>query len=130
VLAQLLAPHPPVGLLFLAADASAPTGPVAGPLDTAVAVGAPVGTTAGAAGPYSTAAAIDPWAPVDTAAGAPAWPSFDPSMGGISYWSTAHAFFATPQYGFPMQPAWPSSLDPSMGGAPYWSTPRAFFMAP
>jgi hypothetical protein len=34
------------------------------------------------------------------AADAPAWPSFDPSMGRALYWSTPHAFFAAPQYGF------------------------------
>jgi hypothetical protein len=63
-------------------------------------------------------------------AGAPAWLSFDPSMGGAPYWSTPHDFFAAPQYGFPVQPAWPSSFDPSMGGAPYWSMSHALFAAP
>jgi hypothetical protein len=62
--------NPPVGLLFLAADASAPavsTACVAGPMDVVVAVGAPTGITAGAAGPWAIAAVIG--APAGTAAG-------------------------------------------------------------
>jgi hypothetical protein len=63
-------------------------------------------------------------------------------MGGALYWSTPHAFFTAPQYGFPLQqvspatgagtgaPAWSSYFDPSMGGAPYWSMSYAFFTAP
>jgi hypothetical protein len=42
----------------------------------------------------------------------------------------SHAFFAAPQYGFLMQPAWTSSFDPSMGEAPYWSTSHAFSATP
>jgi hypothetical protein len=121
-------PHPSVGLPFFAS--------------------APAGAAAGTIGPLATAAV----------AGAPAWPSFNPAMGGASYWSTPHALFMAPQYGFLMQqvepvvgaagtlaaaatvgtptgtaasaPAWPPFFDPSMGGAPYWLTPHTFFAAP
>jgi hypothetical protein len=56
-----VAGHPPAGLLFLAAGAGAPNGPVAGVtglLDTAAIVGAPIGTAAGAASPSATAAVV------------------------------------------------------------------------
>jgi hypothetical protein len=51
-------------------------------------------------------------------------------MGGLLCWLMPHAFFMTPQYGFPVQPALPSSFDPSMGGAPHWSPPHTFFTTP
>jgi hypothetical protein len=82
----------------------------AGSLDTATAIGTPAGTVVGAAGPWATAAvagapagtvvgAIGPWATIaiaGTATSAPAWLSFDPSMGGALYWSMSHAFFTAP----------------------------------
>jgi hypothetical protein len=81
--------HPLADLLFLAASASAPAGP-AGPLAAATAVGTHAGTAAGAAGPCAIA----------TVAGAPAWPSFNPYMGGAPYWSAPHIFFTTPNMTF------------------------------
>jgi hypothetical protein len=53
-------------------------------------VSAHAGPAVGVAGSLAAAATAD----------APAWPSFDPSMGRALYWSTPHAFFAAPQYGF------------------------------
>jgi hypothetical protein len=121
----IVASHPPVGSLFLAAGASAPIGPAAvaaRPLDAAAAID--TGTAAGTAGPWATTTVAG--VPAGTAAGTPAWPYFDPSMDGAPYWSTPHTFFAALQYGFSVQPAWPSSFDSSMGGAPYWSSLHSF----
>jgi hypothetical protein len=135
-------PRPPAGPPFVTADASAPTGPAvgaAGSLVAAAAGGAPAGTVAGhplagllflaagasapagpaagAVGPLDAATTVG--APAGTSASAPAWLSFDLSMGGALYWLTLDTFFVAPQYGFLVQPAWPSSLDPYMGVALY-----------
>jgi hypothetical protein len=99
---------------------------------TVAAAGAPVGTTTGATAaarpnpptdpPFVAAGASAPLAP-PRAPSAP-WPLQPPLA------TLRPAFFAAPQYGLKVQPAWPSSLDPSMGGAPHWSTSHAFFAAP
>jgi predicted MFS family arabinose efflux permease len=71
-------------------------------LDVVAVVGTPAGTVTGTAVPWATAAVAS--ALIGTAAGAPAWPSFNPSMGGAPYWLTPHFFFMAHQYGFPVQP--------------------------
>jgi hypothetical protein len=49
----------------------------------------------------------------------PAWPSsFSLSMGGVSYWSTLHAFFAAPQCGFPVEQVGPSFTSPPSQQSP------------
>jgi hypothetical protein len=124
-------PHPPIGPTFHAGGVSAPAGPTTGAADSLAAasvVSAPTGPAAGVAGPLDVVVVVS--APAGTAADAPAWLSFDLSMGGAPYRLTPHAFFAAPQYGFPVQPAWTSFFDPSMGGAPYWSMSHAFSAAP
>jgi hypothetical protein len=100
-------PHPSDDPPFVAAGMRALASPAAGAVGSlaeAAVAGAPTGTTAGVVGPWATAAitgapagTADPWVP--------AWPSFNPSMSGALCWSTSHAFFAAPQYGFSVLPA-------------------------